>query len=286
VAPITVSGGLLRGGTAELPGDISSQFVSALLMIAPLAEAGVTIRLTTPPESKPYILMTLDCMGEFGIKVTASQDLGHFQITKQAYQPAEYIIEGDWSSASYPLALGAAGGSITVPNLNPDSQQGDRVILDLLKAMGAQVKIGHNTICAEKAKLNAIQADLTDYTDLLPTLAVLAAVARGTSHFTGIERARIKESNRVAALREGLAKMGIKVKETANSLSITGGTPQGALIDSRQDHRIAMAFSLLGTIAGATTIEDAECVSKTYPEFWNMLKSIGGEVKLNGQQSG
>ena len=134
-----------------------------------------------------------------------------------------------------------------------------------------------------KSGLKAVKADLSDCIDLLPTVAVLAAVAEGESEFTGIERARLKESNRVAAVREGLERMSIKVEEEKNRLTITGSRPSGSVIDPKDDHRIAMAFSILGSMIGDTVIENAECVAKTFPEFWGILKSIGGEVKFNGE---
>ena len=143
--------------------------------------------------------------------------------------------------------------------------------------------VGEDSVRVSRSGLNAIRADLSDCIDLLPTVAALAAVADGVSELTGIDRARLKESDRVAAVREGLERMGIRVTEENNRLSITGGQPKGALIDSRNDHRIAMAFSLLGSVAGETVIDNAECVSKTYPEFWDVLKSIGGEVKIDGK---
>jgi 3-phosphoshikimate 1-carboxyvinyltransferase len=280
--PLVVRGGGLKGGLTELPGNISSQFVSALLLIAPLAKQGVSIRLTTAPESKPYLLMTLDCLKTFGIDVDASPDLREFRVSPQVYKPARYLVEGDWSSASYFLALGALSGPVTVANLNPESLQGDRALLGFLKDMGAQIGIDKNTITVRKSRLNALKADLADVIDLLPTVAALAAVASGTSEFTGIERARIKESNRVAAVRGGLERMGIRVREERNRLVITGATPKGASIDSRNDHRIAMAFGVLGTVAGETVINEAECTSKTFPDFWEVLRSIGGEVKQSG----
>ena len=131
--------------------------------------------------------------------------------------------------------------------------------------------------------MNAICADLSDCIDLLPTIAVLAAVADGVSEFIGIERARLKESNRVDALKEGLLRMGIKVTEESNRLMVTGSEPKGSIIDSKDDHRIAMAFSILGSLVGDTIIEGAECVSKTYPQFWDVFKKIGGEVVIDGE---
>jgi 3-phosphoshikimate 1-carboxyvinyltransferase len=280
---VVVEGGRLKGGTVELPGDISSQFVSALLFIAPFAEEGVIIKLTTPLESESYVLMTLECLQGFGIEVKTSEDLREFEVLKQAYKPAKYKIEGDWSSASYLLALGAVCGEIEAENLNSKSLQGDKVILNFLRDMGAGVEVNESSIVVRKSKLKAIRADLSDCIDLLPTMAVLAAVADGESQFIGIDRARLKESNRVAALREGLERMGIKVGEERDKLTITGSTPKGSMIDSKGDHRIAMAFSILGLVAGETIIDGAECVSKTFPEFWDILRSIGGKVKINGE---
>jgi len=282
-AAVIVSGGGLKGGLAEMAGDISSQFVSALLFISPLADEGIKIRLSTPLESQPFVLMTLECLKTFGIEVNCSQDLREFEVLKQAFRPARYRVEGDWSSASYLLALGALSGEVEVDNLNPESRQGDRVIANFLKDMGASVTIGKDSVKVKRSPLRAIGADLSDAIDLLPTVAILAAAADGVSEFSGIKRARLKESNRVSAVKEGLERMGIRVTEEPDRLLITGSAARGSVIDSRGDHRIAMAFSLLGSVAGGTTIDGAECVAKTYPEFWDALKSIGGEVKIDGK---
>jgi 3-phosphoshikimate 1-carboxyvinyltransferase len=281
--PVTVQGGKLKGGISSLPGDISSQYVSALLMLAPFAEKDMTIRLTTPLESRPYVLMTMDAMQWFGITVAFNDTMDEFQVFPQKYQPTKFRIEGDWSSASYPLALGALAGEVEVTNLPTESMQGDRMFLGFLEEMGVNVTIGRNSVIVKQSRLKALKADLTDCIDLLPTVAVLAAVAKGTSVLTGVRRARLKESDRVAAVREGMERMGIRTSEEEDRLTIIGGKPEGAVIDSKNDHRIAMAFSLLGTIAGNTVIEGAECVSKTYPGFWDILAGLGGEVKLDGQ---
>ncbi len=300
--PVTMEGGTLRGGMTELPGNISSQFISALLLVAPFAEKEVSIRLTTELTSRPYVLMTLSCLRRFGINV--GTDFDKFVVARQNYQPTRFDVEGDWSSASYFLALGAVSEGVEVANLSKASVQGDRVILDFLRSMGAQVRMAGESVTVSKAKLRAIKADLSDCIDLLPTMAVLAAIADGTSEFTGIERARIKESNRVAALKEGLGRLGITVTEGKNRLTINGlatrkrtadskeeveageagrPAPGGTVIDSWGDHRIAMAFGVLGTAIGAITIDGAECVAKTFPQFWEILKSIGGEVKIDGK---
>jgi len=280
-APVVVEGGRLKGGVTELPGDISSQFVSALLFIAPFADDGIKISLTTPLESRPFVLMTLDCLQSFGVTVGFSEDLRQYESFKQAYEPTKYRVEGDWSSASYFLALGAMSGEVEVENLNPKSLQGDKMILDFLKDMGASVDIKRDSVIIRRSRLSAIKADLSDCIDLLPTVAVLAAAAEGVSEFVGIERARIKESNRVSAVKEGLERVGIKVKEERNRLTIFGSEPKGSVIDSKGDHRVAMAFGILGSVAGGVIIQDAECVSKTFPQFWDILGSIGGEVKID-----
>ena len=180
--------------------------------------------------------------------------------------------------------MGAVSGGVEIENLNPNSLQGDKVMLDFLSEMGAPVAVNGNKVTVGEAKkLNAIRADLADCTDLLPTMAVLAAVADGVSEFSGINGARIKESNRVTAVREGLEAMGIKVVEERDKLWVTGSKMHGAVIDARGDHRIAMAFSVLGVVAGGTVINEAECITKTFPQFWDILKSMGGRLKINGQ---
>jgi 3-phosphoshikimate 1-carboxyvinyltransferase len=280
-APVAVNGGKFRGGQTELPGDISSQYVSALLFIAPLAEENTRIRLTSPLDSRPYVLMTLECLRRFGINIGYSAGLTEYEIFPQSYKPDEYKVEGDWSSASYLLGLGAVGGKLEVGNLDIQSLQGDKAIEDLLAGMGVPIVKGKDSVSVIKTSLRSIKADLNDCIDLLPTMAVLAALAEGTSEFTGIERARLKESNRVSSLREGLERAGIGITEEKDRIRIAGGRPSPAIIDSKNDHRIAMAFSLMGVAAGGVTIEGAECVSKTYPEYWNILRQLG--VKLDEQ---
>jgi 3-phosphoshikimate 1-carboxyvinyltransferase len=281
VAPVKVNGGHIRGGLSQIPGNISSQYVSAMLLITPLAEQNTLLCLTTPLESKPYVLMTLKCLQRFGIQIKYSDELVEFEASPQSYQPTQYLVEGDWSSASYLLGLGAVAGEITVKNLNSQSLQGDKAILDFLKEMGASIEVTKDSIKVKRKQLNALEADLSDCIDLLPTMAVLAALAQGTSVLTGIQRARLKESNRVQAVKEGLEQAGIKVIEEPDKLTITGRNPRKAIIDSKNDHRIAMAFSLLGAASGGISINNAESVSKTYPEYWNTLRSLG--VKLNEQ---
>jgi 3-phosphoshikimate 1-carboxyvinyltransferase len=304
--PVTIDGGTLTGSQTEIPGNISSQFISALLLIAPFTQKELSIKLTTPMTSTPYVLMTLWCLKKFGINV--KHELGKFVVRRQRYVPARMEVEGDWSSASYLLALGAVSKEgVTVKNLSTSTLQGDRVILDHLRRMGADVRVTANTVTVSQNKLKAIQVDLSDSIDLLPTIAVLAALADGKSELTGIERARIKESNRVAAVKEGLQKLGVTVTEGNDRLTIVGletpvkveetmdekaskdltgeedgtGEKGPVVIKSYGDHRIAMAFSVFGAAKGNIVIDGAECVAKTYPGFWEAFKSVGGEMEIH-----
>ncbi len=282
--PVTVEGGILKGNVAELPGDISSQFISALLLIAPCATKGMTIRLTTPLTSKPYVDMTFWCLQQFGIKVQAS--VNNYIVLRQRYQPARLEIEGDWSSASYFLALGAVSEGIEVGNLNPDSLQGDRVIIDFLRDMGANIKVSGNAITVSRGNLRGINANLADCIDLLPTMAVLAALAKGRSEFSGIGRASLKESDRVTAVRNNLQKMGVEVLAARDSLIINSPAEAGptpAVIDSYGDHRIAMAFGVLGAAVSGVTITGAESVAKTFPTYWDMLKKVGVRMETHAE---
>jgi len=281
--PVTVDGGKLFGGTTSMPGDVSSQYVSALLLVAPFAQNTLTIKLTTPLESRPYVMMTLDTMQGFGVSVSFDETMDEFTVEPQHYDPMVYTVEGDWSSASYLLALGALAGKVEVTSLPVETMQGDRMMLQFLDEMGASITQNKSSVVVTQSKLKGIKADLTDCIDLLPTMAVLAAAAEGTSVFSGIARARIKESDRIFAVREGLARLGIRTTEEKDRLTVTGGRFAGALIDSKNDHRIAMAFSLLGVVHGGMTIAGAECVAKTYPEYWDVLKMLGGEVDLIGK---
>jgi 3-phosphoshikimate 1-carboxyvinyltransferase len=168
--------------------------------------------------------------------------------------------------------------------MNPASLQGDRVMLDFLRKMGARVNVHGTDIAVSRHQLKGIRADLSDCIDLLPTVAVLAALTEGTTELSGIRQARLKESNRIAAVREGLTRLGIAVNEEENRLKINGGlsdvkTP--VVLNSHDDHRIAMAFSVLGAAYGNIVIDGAECVAKTFPTYWDEFKNIGGEVKLN-----
>ncbi|TFG44911.1 MAG: 3-phosphoshikimate 1-carboxyvinyltransferase [Dehalococcoidia bacterium] len=275
------TGGQFKSNEVSLPGNISSQFISGILMATPLASEGLTIHLTTPAESKNYLRMTIDCLQRFGINVEYDDNLEEFRVEHQAYQPTDYIVEGDWSSASYFLGMGALSGPVTVTGLNADSFQADRFMLNCLRRMGAEVIINGDSVTVNSSPLRKTDTGLNEAIDLLPSVACLAGVSAGESVITGLDRARLKESDRVTAVADNLKQMGIKVIEESDRLTITGGTPRGAVIDSFDDHRIAMAFAMLAAICGDTVIEGAECVNKTYPDFWEDFQKVGGKVSIN-----
>ena len=279
--PVTVRGkGRIEGGEAAIRGDISSQFVSGLLLIAPFGSNATSIRLTTQLESKPYVTMTMDVQRRFGVVVQASDDLSAYQIGSQCYRPTEITVEGDWSSAAYLLAAGVLAGEVTVKNLDPRSSQADKAIVDILEGMGASVLHRQGSISIQKTALSGIELDLSDSPDLFPVTASLCSAASGNSVLRGLRRLRFKESDRVKAMVEGLRNMGVRAREETNSVWIEGERPKGGVINPHNDHRIAMALSLLGLIANReTVILDSECVSKSYPEFWRDLACIGGDLR-------
>ena len=224
--------------------------------------------------------MTLDAMKKSGIKARCSKNLKLIQVPNGEYIPQRTRIEGDWSSAAYLLAAGVLAGKVHVDNLDLASSQGDKEIISILDEMGAYIKIKGNRVTAEKSKLYALEANLSDCPDLFPIVACLCSVAEGTSMLTGLTRLKIKESNRLSAMMEGLQKMGIKITGDDDSARITGGSPHGAVIDPHNDHRIAMSFAILSQITeGETTIMNPECVTKSYPGFWEDLKKIGAKIR-------
>ncbi len=278
--PLEVIGGRIKGGKITVNGNISSQFVSALLLIAPFAGDKTTI-LAENVRSKPYIELTLKVMNDFGVAVANSDD--RFTIPPmQQYKARTYRIEGDYSSGSYFFAGAAVtGSSVTVKNLNTDSKQGDKFFLTLLQKMGCHVESNEDGITLTGSeKLKAITVDLKDYPDIVQSLAVVAAFANGTTKITNILNLRHKETDRIEATANELKKMGVQVKHDDNSLEVTGGSPKGAVINTYNDHRMAMSFAVAGLNAfGTTVINDAEVTNKSYPNFFENLQSIGAQVK-------
>ncbi len=280
---VTVVGIPVGNGRVRLRGDVSSQFLSALLLSGPRYDEGLEIELETPLVSERYVMMTMECMRAFGADVRSSADARSFSVLPGGYTPRRYIVEGDWSAASALLALGALAGDVTVAGLNPSSLQADTAIVALLRDMNASVTTSAEGLRVRRSRLKAVRVDLSGAIDLLPVAAALGAAAEGITTLTGIARARDKESDRVAAMVAGLQRMGVAVEVGDNHISVHGGGAGGAVVSSAGDHRIAMAFGVLGAVVGDVVVEGAECVNKTYPEFWADLQRLGVEVQLDEQ---
>ncbi len=277
--PLCIRAEGLRGGTAAISGRTSSQFVTALLMVAPLAEQGVEVRITDRLTSVPYVKMTMGLMARFGVEV-AHEDFASFRVAPgQAYvSPGRVHVEGDASSASYFLA-GAAitGGAVRVRGCGSDSLQGDARFADLLARMGAEVSWEPEAIEVKGsgAPLSGIEADLADQPDAAMTLAVAALFAKGPTTLRGIANWRVKETDRMAAVSAELKKLGARTE--VGEAHLTVHPPRrlrGATIATYDDHRMAMAFSLAACGPAPVTILDPGCVAKTFPTYFDVLASL------------
>jgi 3-phosphoshikimate 1-carboxyvinyltransferase len=272
--PVVIQGGL-TGGRASLSGAVSSQYVSALLFIGPLAPNGLDLTVTGELVSRPYVDLTLEVMGGFGISYYR-EGYRFFQVPGgQAYLPQDYEIEADASSASYFWAAAAiTGGRVTIANLSLESSQGDAAFPLVLERMGCRVKSSPAGLTVAGGPLRGVAVDLAAMPDLVPTLAVVAAFAQGDTVITGVAHLRHKESDRLAAVAAELGKMGIAVRETAAGLVISGGRPRGAAIDTYQDHRLAMSFAVAGLKAPGTVIRNPAVVAKSFPDFWDYFDKL------------
>lgn len=283
-APLVVKGGL-KGQEVSIDGSVSSQFISALLIACPLAENNTTLSITGKLKSRPYVEVTLEMLELAGVKVHTDDSNGTKFIIpgKQKYNFKDYTVPGDFSSASYLLAATAMtnGSEVTVKNLFP-SKQGDKVIIETLSQMGADItwdmEAGIVTVRGGR-QLKAITFDAGATPDLVPTVAVLAAVAEGTSRIENAEHVRYKETDRLHALATELPKLGIQLKEEKDSLTITGGELKGAAVHGWDDHRIVMSLALAGLVAGNTTIDTIESVSISYPDFFKDLVRLGAKIE-------
>jgi len=280
--PVVVLGGGAEGGSTSISGDVSSQFISALLMLGTFARNDTVICLSTPLESRHYVDMTVDVLQRFGAKVDFDQTTGRFAVPKrQALRPAAFPVEGDFSSAAFMLAAGAMCGEVEVSGIRLPSLQGDRVIVDLLRKMGASISCTGRSVTAAKSAMRGIEIVAAQTPDLVPVLAVVATKAEGETRITGIRRLRYKESDRIATTAETLIRMGADIKTGDDWMAIRGaGATRGAVIDPSGDHRIAMACSVLALASdGVTVIRNAECVSKSYPSFFEDLAGMGAIVE-------
>ena len=295
-APILIKPGYV-GGDTNIYGNVSSQFISSILISSPLSDNGVTLYVLPEFKSKPYVDMTVDIMRKFGVKLLKGYYLKHeecdkqhqscrideFKVRRQCYEACDYTVEGDYSSASYLLALIAInGGKARIKNLFRNSKQGDKLILDILQKMDAKVIRGEDYVdIGSDGNLKAIDIDLSNAPDLLITVAVLAAMAEGTTNITGVAHARVKETDRIDTTCRELEKLGCKLVEREDGMSITGGVNSG-VVDSHGDHRLAMAFSLIG-LKHDIKITNGEVFDVSFPNFIESMAELGFELELENE---
>ena len=267
--PLTISGAA-RGGRVELPGHLSSQFLSGLLLAGPLFPDGVAVHLTTPLVSLPYVELTRSVMRAFGATVDATT------VEPGTYVATTYAVEPDASAASYFFAAAAiTGGRVTVEGLGTDALQGDVAFVDLLERMGAEVtRDATSTTVRGTGRLEGITANLADLSDTAQTLAAVAVFADSPTTIAGIDFIRGKETDRIAETVANLRRCGIEAIEDADGMTIRPGTPRGASIHTHDDHRMAMSFALLGLRVPGIDILDPSCVRKTYPAFFADLDQL------------
>lgn len=276
VMPFSMSG-KLTGGEYELEGNISSQFITGLLFALPLCSGDSVIRLTSRLESKPYVDMTVGALKLFGIEIGESADGNGLLLYTikggQKYRSTNCTVEGDYSQAAFFFAANALGSEVKIDNLNESSVQGDKKILEIIE------EIGYNKI---SGGLSAFTADVSDIPDLVPILTVLGCFTDGTSRIVGAERLKIKECDRLAAISEAMNSIGGKVTVRGDALDIEPVKSfHGGKINGCNDHRIVMASAIASTMAdGEITVTDAEAVEKSYPNFWNDFRSLGGTFEL------
>jgi 3-phosphoshikimate 1-carboxyvinyltransferase len=270
--PVKVSGPF-RGGCVTIDGTISSQFITSVLIAAPYADREVEVLIPSPPASRSYLDITLDVIRAFGAEVT-SDGYARFLVGNQKkYSGRTYTVEGDFSSAAYFFAIAAVcGGRVLVRNLEPHSVQGDRRFLDALSRMGCTVTHGKKTVTVERTgDLQGITFDMSSSPDSVQTLCMVAAGAKTPTTITGISHLKYKESDRITSTAERLKSLGGNVKVEDDRITIYPAPLRGGSIDPDNDHRTAMSFAVLGLSIGGITIRNAECVNKSFPEFWDLL---------------
>jgi 3-phosphoshikimate 1-carboxyvinyltransferase len=273
--------GQLKSGIFEIPGNVSSQFITGLLLALPILEGDSEIVLTSPLESVGYTAMTIRTMKQFGVNIQATEKGWHIK-GGQSYKTCDYTTDGDWSQAAFFMVLGAVSGKVTVKGVAKDSTQGDKKCAEILARFGAKVTQLDNEVTVEKGELKAITIDASQIPDLVPVLSVCAAFAEGTTKIINAERLRIKECDRLKATAELLNNLGGKVKELSDGLEITGGSSlKGGNVNGYNDHRIVMSAA----VCAARSDEDitatfAMSINKSYPDFYIDYNSIGGKANV------
>ncbi|NLM21490.1 MAG: 3-phosphoshikimate 1-carboxyvinyltransferase [Peptococcaceae bacterium] len=282
--PLTVQGSI-QPGDFSLRGDISSQFISGLLFALPLLPADSVVNITTEIQSKGYIDLTLDVLHKFGIMVE-SRTPQEFRVKgKQKYRPSHFRVEGDYSQAAFWIVAGILNGRIDCLDLRPDSLQADREICPIVKRMGGKLKLNQEILSVRPSETSGTVIDVAQCPDLVPILAVLGSLSRGTTRIINAGRLRIKESDRLRAITTELNKLGAQVRELEEGLEIEGveNLKGGVQVDSWNDHRIAMALAVAALrCRQAVVLTGFEAVNKSYPHFWDDFRMLGGKINMLG----
>lgn len=270
--------GRLQSGTYYVPGNISSQFITGLLLALPLTNGDSEIILTSELQSGDYINMTVDTMKAFGVEVSSSEK-GWKIKGGQHYIPEHFTVEGDWSQAAFFMTAAALGGKITIDNLDINSHQGDKACMEIYSRFGADITLHDNgCITIEHNKLKGTEINAENIPDMVPALAVTAALCEGTTVITGAERLRIKECDRLAAMHDGLSRLGADITETPDGFIINGREKlSGTEVCGYNDHRIVMSLTVAAVRSdGDIIITEPESVNKSYPDFFEVHKKLGG----------
>lgn len=275
--PLTVKGPL-SGGELTMDGSLSSQFLTGLLTALPRANNASVLHVNNL-SSKPYIEMTLQILERFGVKIT-HDNFETFHINPTAYKPQNLVVPGDWSGASFLLVAGAlcAKDGITITNLTTDITQADAAMLQVLKAAGVHYVQKKDSVFVRTSAVKAFEFDANDCPDLFPPIVALAAFADGVSTIHGAKRLVHKESNRAKTLQQEFAKANIRITLREDEMKVYPASVRPAIINSHSDHRIAMAAALLGLAGDRITIRGAECVAKSFPDFFDVIKQLNGKV--------
>ncbi|MEJ2730150.1 MAG: 3-phosphoshikimate 1-carboxyvinyltransferase [Deltaproteobacteria bacterium] len=274
--PVEVTGATISADQVDINCQNSSQYLSALLLMAPGTPQGLEIRVAGgSPVSRPYVALTVALMESFGIRLDR-EGYQKFNVPGgQLYRAGRYVVEADCSQAAYFWGAAAiSGAEITVMGVRADSAQGDVRFVELLQQMGCGVSRESNSIGVAGGPLHAIEADLADMPDQVPTLAVIAAFSEGTTVIKNVAHLKSKESDRLSATVTELNKMGIEAACTADTLVVRGGKPKGAVIDTYDDHRIAMSFAIAGLNVPGVCIRNESCVEKSFPAFWQVFEEL------------
>ena len=275
--PLTVKGGKAKSDI-YMEGNVSSQFISGLLFVLPLADGEYTIHITSPLESKGYIDLTLQMLEKFGIEIINNNYESFIIKGNQQYKPCDYVCEGDYSQAAFYLVAGTIGNDLLCTGLDLDSKQGDKEIVDIINRMGGNIVQEQNGLRPMPAKTHGITIDASQIPDLVPILSLLAVFSEGDTHIVNGARLRIKESDRLNTTATQLNALGADIEELDDGLIIHGtGGLKGGVASSCNDHRIAMTLAIGATrTENDVTVEDSGSVKKSYPHFWEDYKKLGG----------